>query len=100
MTVTIIAGPDDHTRNAVSLSIVDSDGDLWGNDSWTSPKARHPTTTRGWLTRIRRHIHLPQPVKDARPRLSWEDATVKPYGWSEGAGHAPNGVTITWTVGE
>jgi hypothetical protein len=97
-TVTLTIGPDDNGTNSVDwgLTIVDSEGnrdhDSSDGRNGSGPRSRE---TNAWLAYARRHV--PAPVINGQ-KLRWIDATVRPFGWSQGAGHAPNGITITWEI--
>lgn len=100
MKVDITVGPDDQHGggNAIAwyITVTDPDGCRYADSSggWTCPASLHPVRTWAWVARLRRHVRLPREVRKAG--LGWADATVYPFGWSEGAGHAPQGVVVAW----
>ena len=101
MTLRIYIGPDEQAHGCciATLSTEDGDDTL---DAWRStgprPERGGRLNTWDWLALARRRLSLPTVVK--RAGLRWDDADVRPYGWSPGGAYAPNGVTITWTVEE
>ncbi len=90
----IVIGPDPYGPGGVAWSMAscDRDGNWNRRDSggWggTGPRRNDPGA---WLAAAKRHLVLPDGVR------RWADADVTPYGWSQGAGHAPGGVRITWS---
>lgn len=49
----------------------------------------------GWMEYVRAEMPIPP-----GPRDSWAGAVAVPFGWSDGAGHTPQGVEITWEDSE
>ena len=97
----ITIGPSDHEEHAVDYATAtpDSEGYLSTDDSGGYPLARgrHPVATDGWVRAARKHVGLPVAV--ILDGQGWADAEVRPFGWSEGAGHAPGGVELVWRKG-
>ena len=71
--------------------------DSFDSGGWNGTGPRRETTD-AWFALWKRRNRLPYPVREAG--LAWADAEVQPFGWSQGAGHAPQGITITWSWGQ
>jgi len=71
------------------------DGEYVNSTGWAGngPRTIRPSPA-DWLRLLRRHIKLPKPVRTTG--LRWDNATVRPTGWSMGAGHAPHGIVVRW----
>jgi len=94
----INVGPDEQSGVAYSAMIRrEGEGDSFDSFSSGGWRGNGPrqASPDAWLALVKRHLKLPAPVKKAG--LSWTDAEVRPRGWSKGSGHAPQGVTITWS---
>lgn len=89
--ITLLIGPDE-TAPGITYTITDDDGSL-DSDGWGGSGPRTPTTD-AWFALARRRIRLPKPVKAAG--LIWNSASVEPFGWSQGPGHAPQGIRVVW----
>lgn len=100
MRVIITVGPSEQVANAIDYGIVaedpDTGMDMIEGSGWSCPESRYPTSPRAWVRRLRQHVTLPMMAREAGRR--WADATVTPYGWSQGAGHAPQGIRIVWDL--
>ena len=99
MEVTICVGPDSYGPPAGVSWEETTD---WGDGSkshesggWNGPGPRR-STPAAWVALLRRHVALPTLVRKAG--LRWADADVTPHGYSQGAGDAPDGVMIEWTL--
>jgi hypothetical protein len=103
--VRLEVGPSTQVDNAIDWYLTAVDTSSWPSvrhigetgDGWTCPAGRQPVSTDGWLARARRRLGLPAIVRFAGQR--WTDAIVHPLGYSEGAGHSPDGIVLTWTIG-
>jgi len=87
----------DPQEPGVAYYLETDQGDGWEEDDsggWGGSGPRRETTD-AWFRLAQRRLGLPPWVK--RAGLRWDDADVRPYGWSQGSGHAPQGLTITWT---
>lgn len=62
-----------------------TDPDVWL--AYAKRKMKAPRLALGWSGNGRRYV-----------RLRWTDATIKPFGYSQGSGHAPNGIRLEWDV--
>lgn len=83
--VTITIGPDTQSGEggvcwhvATAEDSIDSGGAARGPRDSESPDA--------WLAYARRQL--------AGMGIRWASADVRPYGWSQGAGHAPQGIVV------
>lgn len=88
---------DGSTRTCVGYQITEADGTLLNQESWFSsgPKATQPGPD-DWMRLLRRHCTLPRVLRKAG--LGWEDGQVAPKGYSQGSGHAPEGIEIKWEL--
>ena len=97
--VRIVVGPDSHgPPMGVSWYESSNLGNGYESDGsgvWTGPGPRR-STPDAWVALLRRHHRLPSLVRKAGQK--WVDADVTPDGYSQGAGHAPEGVMIEWTL--
>jgi len=95
--LTIVVGPDEQGSGVSYSATIKKHGETESFDSggWGGGGPRRHADPDAWLALAKVHLKLPAPVK--RARLKWADATVKPFGYSQGAGHAPSGITITWS---
>lgn len=92
--VRIVAGPDPEGGCSWALLLVGEEGD----DPIATGSARGPKRTGNlhdygpwdWTRWLKREL--------AGYGIRWADATVKPDGWSEGGGHAPQGVVVRGTM--
>lgn len=57
-------------------------------------------TPDAWVEWCRRNVRLPECLPRLGRGNGYGRATAVPSGWSEGAGHAPHGVVITWQIAE
>lgn len=87
----IVAGPDDVCGGSCwHIMMQDPDG-YWDSVA-TGGTARGPRDNddpRAWLAWAQRQV-----AGEMRKRIAWSQAEVKPFGWSQGAGHAPQGIEI------
>lgn len=98
--VKIEIGPDDQEPGiAYGVTGTDNQGewDSFDSGGWNGSGPRRSSDPDAWFALAKRRLRLPRPVRAAG--LTWEDADVRPYGWSQGRGHAPQGITITWSWG-
>lgn len=96
--VTLTIGPDDQCSGIAWISTILYDGtfpDHLDNGGWKGKGPRRSSSTDAWEALAKRKIGLPGPVKKAG--LKWSDAVVVPKGYSQGCGHAPQGIKITWS---
>lgn len=91
----IIIGPDEQEGGvAYYMNLKDNFSNYHsqeGSGGWDYLGPRKSTTER-WFSYAKRHLHLPKKIKQTK--LKWSDADVKPYGYSQGAGHTPQGIRI------
>ena len=90
--ISITLGPDDVNGGiCYQVAYRGADGDLSEGSSggWGGNGPRNPDA---WLALAKRRIGLPEGV------TRWEGATVEPDGYSQGKGHAPQGICITWEI--
>jgi hypothetical protein len=87
----IVVGPDNvMSGSCFNVMLKDSEGD-WDALA-TGGTARGPRDDENpdaWLAWAKRQV-----AGEIRKRIAWSKATVKPFGWSLGAGHAPQGIEI------
>jgi len=67
--------------------------DYFDGNGWDDAPERE--TVDSWMDYAQRRIELPSAV--ARAGLDWSDADVSAVGWSQGPGHAPNGIRLVWS---
>ena len=86
----LLVGPGGDGDTAWSLF---RDGE-WCSSGGSRGKAKGERTTRttDWTPAVRRAMR----DLGLDGRLRFSDATVEPYGWSQGLGHAPQGVRVVW----
>ena len=88
----LLVGPGGEGDTAWSLF---RDGE-WCSSGGSRGKAKGERTTRttDWTPAVRRAM------RDlGLDGLRFSDATVEPHGWSQGLGHAPQGVRVVWAGG-
>lgn len=95
--VKINIGPDEQSSGVAYYATMRHHGewDTLDSGGWNGRGPRRASDPDSWKALAMRHLKLPKPVKAAG--LSWNDADVRPLGWSRGAGHAPQGITIMWS---
>jgi len=93
----VVVGPDEQGPGVSYVATMRKGGEDRHLDSggWGGKGPRSHADPDAWLALARKHLKLPKQVKAAG--LGWGDARVEPFGWSEGRGHAPSGITITWS---
>jgi hypothetical protein len=96
--VRITIGPDPvyHSGTCWHLSAQSLDGDWESHDSggWGGSGPRRSEDPDAWFALAKRRLGLP-PFDGVR---RWTDADVRPDGYSQGLGHAPQGVRIEWSL--
>jgi len=96
-TIRIQIGPD-FVEGGINwyLSARRKNGDWEDHDSggWSGTGPIKKDNPNAWLALAKRKIGLP-PFDGVK---RWADADVTPDGWSQGAGHAPHGIRIEWTL--
>lgn len=96
--LTIILGPDGlgEPRSIVCVSAFTPE-DILLSDGWWGTGPRKKTDPDAWLALLKRRYPLRRLRRlTARPSLRWQDAKVTPDGYSEGPGHAPQGIRVTF----
>ena len=97
MRATLTIGPDPYYPGTSWGFVFDTGrGPDQGATGGAGGKPRDSLTVDGWLRWARGQRDLREALRRADLGLDWGD--VRPFGWSEGAGHAPGGITLTWEV--
>ena len=87
----IVAGPDDVCGGSCWLIMMcDSEG-YWDSvaSGGTARGPKDSDNPDAWLSWVQRQV-----AGETRKRIKWSQAEVTPFGWSQGAGHAPQGITV------
>lgn len=91
----LVIGPDPiYGGTCWHLSAQSLDGEWQSHDSggWGGSGPQRSEDPSAWFSLARRRLHLPFGAR------RWDDATIRPDGYSQGAGHAPEGIRIEWDL--
>lgn len=92
-TLKLTFGIDDNVGGTCAR--VELDGQFYDTDGWDGDGPSYDTTS-AWFELLQKQVGaLPRIVRDNN--LDWIDADVAPFGYSMGAGHAPEGIVVTWS---
>ena len=95
--LTITCGPDTQGEGGSCWNADSPDADGYSMHfahGGTSRGPRNDQTPDGWLTWLKSQVRS----ECGAWRFKWADAEVSPRGWSQGAGHAPNGIRVRVTA--
>jgi hypothetical protein len=87
--ITLIVGPDSESRGT-AWGARTPDDTIGSGGSPGRAKGARTRRTDDWIPAVRRAM------RDLGIKRSLSDAEIAPSGWSQGAGHAPDGVRVVW----